>query len=149
MQEGSQNLLYFAYGEHMNETEMKQTFPDARMVGLTRLPGYSLCFVGRDGMARAAVEPNSSASVPGREWSLSEAHADALDKIADDPYFARREIRMVTLGDMKLPVLVYITAPGQARGRPGFVTYDVMREAYESAGEDVEALKRLAMQSKP
>ncbi len=145
----SQNLLYFAYGEHMNEQEMTRDFPDARMVGITRLPGFSLCFVGKDGMARAALQPSPGQSVPGRVWSLCEDAVGTLDRIADDPFFARREIRQVALDGMKLPVLVYITVPGQQRGRPGFVTYDLLREAYEEAGENADALKGLAMRCVP
>lgn len=149
MEKGNQSLLYFAYGEHMNEAEMLRDFPHARMVGMSRLEGFCLCFVGRDGSARAALEVHTKKSVPGRVWSLYEADAEDLDRIADDPYFARREIRIVTVDRMSLPVLVYITVPGQQHGRPGFVTYDVMREAYETAGEDVNALRVLAMQSAP
>ena len=130
MEAGNQSLLYFAYGEHMNETEMLRDFPHARMVGTSRLDGFSLCFIGRDGMARAGLEANPRKYVLGRVWSLFEQDAGQLDRIADDPHFSRREIRMVSVGGMKLPVLVYITVQGQVRGRPGFVTYDLMREAY-------------------
>lgn len=149
MGENNQSLLYFAYGEHMNENEMLRAFPHARMVGATRMEGYSLCFVGRDGVARAALEPASSKSIPGRVWSLFESDAEALDKVADDPYFARREIRFVAVDGMTVPVLVYITVPGQQHGRPGFVTYDIMREAYEMAGEDPVRLREVAMQCAP
>lgn len=149
METENQSLLYFAYGEHMNEDEMHRDFPHARMVGYGRLPGFCLCFAGRDGMARAAVEPSPRQSVIGRVWSLFERDAEALDRIADDPYTARREIRTLEVGGMKVPVLVYITVQGQQHGRPGFVTYDLLREAYEAAGEDAGILRRLAMQSAP
>lgn len=149
MEGQNQSLLYFAYGEHMNEHEMTREFPHARMAGLARLEGYSLCFVGRDGLARAALQPNARRSVPGRVWSLMESDADALDRVADDPYFARREICFVSVDGMTVPALVYITVPGQPQGRPGFVTYDIMREAYASAGEDVDSLRELAVQSAP
>lgn len=145
----SPNLLYFAYGEHMNVDEMQQAFPHARLVGHARLEGFRLCFIGRDGMARAALEPDPRESVPGCVWSLYETDADALDRVADDPFFARREIRSVRIDGMLLPVLVYITVPGQHHGRPGFVTYDLMREAYETAGEDMNALREMAMLSAP
>ena len=39
MQEGTRNLLYFAYGAHMSEDEMLRAFPHARMAGLARLGG--------------------------------------------------------------------------------------------------------------
>ncbi len=150
MQEGNKSLLYFAYGEHMNEEEMQRDFPHARMVGLSRLEGFSLSFVGRDGMARAALMPNSRGSVPGRVWSLMEEDAEALDRIADDPFFARREVRFVSIDGITLPVLVYITVPGQQYGRPSFITYTIMREAYEQAGEDIDQFMALAaMKSVP
>lgn len=143
------NMLYFAYGEHMNENEMYRSFPHARMVGMSRLEGYCLCFAGRDGLARAALEVAQGQYVPGRVWSLYEADAEELDRMADDPHFARREIRILKVDGVAVPVLVYITVQGQQHGRPGFVTYDIMREAYETAGEDVGMLRMLAMQSAP
>lgn len=145
MQEDGKRLLYFAYGEHMNESEMLREFPHARKVGQAKLDGFSLCFVGRDGKARAALEPDPRGSLPGVVWSLHEADADALDKMAGDPNFARREIRFVSVDGMTLPVLVYITVPGQQRGRPGFVTYSILSEAFESIGESPEKLREKAM----
>lgn len=144
-----QGLLYFAYGEHMNETEMLRLFPHARDAGCARLEGYRLCFVGRDGQARAALAPSPGRSVPGRLWSLRAEDADTLDREADAPYFARGEVRFFAVEGAKIPALVYITMPGQAHGRPGFVAYDIMREAYAMAGEDPETLRTLAMQSVP
>lgn len=149
MREENQSLLYFAYGEHMNENEMLRDFPHARMVGFSQLEGFSLCFVGHDGTARAAVQPDQKRTVPGRVWSLYASDADALDRIADTPYFARREVRSFCIEAMTLPALVYITVPGQQHGRPGFVSYDLLREAYETAGHDPEELRELAMQSVP
>lgn len=140
MGDESRQLLYFAYGEHLNEEEMLRDFPHARMVGLSTLRGYAFCFAGRDGMARAALAKNPAASVPGRVWALKETDGPALDRLADHPHFARREIRMVEIGGMTVPALVYITAPGQPRGRPGFVTYSILRDAYDAIGEDLGAL---------
>lgn len=149
MHQENQSLLYFSYGEHMNEAEMLRDFPHARCVGYSRLEGFQLCFVGRDGMARAAIEARPRGQVPGRVWSLYDEDAGALDRIADAPHFARGEIRMVAVGGMNVPALVYITVPGQQQGRPGFITYDLMREAYEETGHDVDVLRQLAMQSTP
>lgn len=143
------NLLYFAHGEHMNEGEMLRAFPHARMAGLARLEGYALSFVGRDGMARAALEPRAGASAPGRVWVLQEADADMLDRLAGDAGLARREICSVVVDGMHVPALAYVTAPGQQHGRPGFVTYDILREAYDAAGEDTDSLRVLAMHSAP
>lgn len=149
MDSHKQNLLYFAYGEHMNEQEFTNHLPHARMVGMSRLPGFRLSFVGRDGNARAAIEPAPGASVPGRVWSLFASDVDVLDRFADAPHFARREIHTIEISGMKLPALVYVTVSGQPRGRPGFVTYDLMREAYATAGEDVDLLRAYAMRSMP
>lgn len=65
MQDKNQNLLYFAYGEHMNEEEMKKLCPQARKVGMSALEGYTLCFFGRDGMGRAGLEAAPGRHVPG------------------------------------------------------------------------------------
>lgn len=144
-----QNLLYFAYGEHMNEIEMRKVFPDARMVGLSELPDYAICFVGKDGSGRVGIEPKPGAKLPGRVWAISETQADALDEAADCPYFARREVRMVTVGGLTLPVMLYVTVPGQGKGRPGFVAYDMIREAYAEAGLDTSVLLEAALKAAP
>lgn len=149
MQCENRRLLYFAYGEHIHEEEMLRDFPHARMVGLSRLHGYALCFVGRDGMARAGIVPGSRVSVVGRVWSLCEQDADGLDRHHQAPYAARPELMMLDVDGMKVPVVVYVTAQGQPQGRPGFVTYDLMREAYEGLGEGAERLRDLAMASAP
>ena len=149
MQDKNQNLLYFAYGEHMNEEEMKKLCPQARKVGMSALEGYTLCFFGRDGMGRAGLEAAPGRHVPGCVWVLPEAQAEQLDQEADCPFFARREIRTFSIGGMALPALVYITVPGQQRGRPGFVAYDIMREAYAEAGLDVAILQEAAARSAP
>lgn len=103
MQDKNQNLLYFAYGEHMNEEEMKKLCPQARKVGMSALEGYTLCFFGRDGMGRAGLEAAPGRHVPGCVWVLPEAQAEQLDQEADCPYFARREIRTFSIGGMALP----------------------------------------------
>lgn len=149
MEEKTQSLLYFAYGEHMNEDEMMRLFPHARMVGISRLQGYCLSFAGRDGMARAALLPRTNRSVPGRLWSLHSSDADVLDRDADAPYFAKPELQMFEVDGMTVPALVYITVSGQSSGRPSFVTYDLLREAYEAAGESLEDLRQLAIQCAP
>ena len=100
MQDKNQNLLYFAYGEHMNEEEMKKLCPQARKVGMSALEGYTLCFFGRDGMGRAGLEAAPGRHVPGCVWVLPEAQAEQLDQEADCPYFARREIRTFSIGGM-------------------------------------------------
>ena len=149
MQEGTRNLLYFAYGEHMSEDEMLRAFPHARMAGLARLDGYALCFTGRDGAAKPGIEPHEGASVPGRVWSLPETEIDALDSAIGGPTAARREIRSMNVGGMNLPVLVYVTTPGQTKGRPGFLDYTIMQEAYQAAGEDTAPLVEAAKKAAP
>ena len=143
MQEGTRNLLYFAYGEHMSEDEMLRAFPHAR------LAGYALCFTGRDGAAKPGIEPREGASVPGRVWSLPETEIDALDSAIGGPTAARREIRSMNVGGMNLPVLVYVTTPGQTKGRPGFLDYTIMQEAYQAAGEDAAPLVEAAKKAAP
>ena len=144
MQEGNRNLPYFAYGEHMNEEEMHRAFPAARMVGMSRLEGFALCFLGKDGSARPALEAREGQSVPGRVWSLPEKEGKALDAAVDCPRLKRREIYVLPIEGMKLPVLVYTTVPGQPKGRPSFVDYTLMQDAYKSAGEPTESLFKAA-----
>lgn len=149
MQENQTNLLYFAYGEHMNANEMKRIFPHARMVGKTQLKGYMLCFLGRDGMARAGTQAHPESCLPGCVWALPSHVTTMLDRMMGESSFTRREIHSVLLDGIALPVLVYLSIPGQRHGRPGFVTYDLLREAYETVGENPEAIKGLAIQCAP
>lgn len=149
MQNNQSNLLYFAYGEHMNENEMKRLFPNARMVGYAKLQGYTLCFVGRDGMARAGTQAQPDGYLPGCVWSLPSHEAEALDHLAGEAIYTRREIQSVLIEGIALPVLFYPSIPGQRHGRPGFITYDLLCEAYENACIGSDEIKYLAMQCAP
>lgn len=149
MHDKQSKLLYFAYGEHMNENEMKRVFPYARQVGKAYIKGYTLCFIGRDGVARAGTQACAEGHLPGCVWSLPLSAADILDRMMGVPVFTRREIHPVLLEGIVLPVLVYISIPGQRYGRPGFITYDLLREAYATVGENPDAIKGLAMQCAP
>jgi len=134
-------LLYFAYGELMNESEMRRHFPHAKMLGVSYLDGFALCFAGRDGLARAALKKSPESRVPGRVWSVFGEDEALLCRLHGAPNTARPEVHPVEVGGMRLPALVMVPSPGQSKGRPGFVAYDLMREAYETAGEDLEALR--------
>lgn len=149
MQTDQTHVLYFAYGEHMNEYEMKRCFPQARLVGMAYLPGYRLCFVGRDGKARAGTMPTPKGRLPGRVWALPADKSEALAHLAGESVYTSSIIQTVHVQGMELPVLVYLSLPGQRHGRPGLNTYDLLREAYETAGENPEEIRGYAMQCTP
>ena len=149
MEHHQTNVLYFAYGEHMNEIEMKKYFPHARMVAVSALKGFRLCFLGKDGMAIPGTQAHAGAHLPGRVWAIQAGDLQALDRLAGESVYTHREIHTVSIHGLALPVLAYISKPGQRHGRPGFLTFDFLREAYETAGEDPACITGLAMACAP
>ena len=61
-------MIYFAYGSNLDQMQMGQRCPDAKLVGLAQLADHRLCFPRRSpvrGCAVASVEPHAGGMVWG------------------------------------------------------------------------------------
>lgn len=74
---------YFAYGSNMASSQMAYRCPGAVCLGAARLPGYRLAFdawSNRRGGLVADVLPARDSEVWGVLWTVTEDHAEALDR---------------------------------------------------------------------
>jgi gamma-glutamylcyclotransferase (GGCT)/AIG2-like uncharacterized protein YtfP len=78
--------LYFAYGANLNMSAMAQRCPDAEPVSAFYLPGYRLAFSGV-----ATIVPDSSATIPGALWHISDRDEENLDIFEGYPELYRKQ----------------------------------------------------------
>jgi gamma-glutamylcyclotransferase (GGCT)/AIG2-like uncharacterized protein YtfP len=82
--------FYFAYGSNMSSARLRARVSDARAIGAARLPGFGLVFdkPGRDGTAKANLQPARGAVAHGVLWEME---AEALSRLDDfEPGYTRR-----------------------------------------------------------
>lgn len=74
-------IHYFAYGSNLSLARLRGRVPEALPVGAGRLRDWALCFDkhGRDGTAKASIQPNSGAEVWGVVYRIAPRHRGPLD----------------------------------------------------------------------
>ncbi len=73
---------YFAYGSNLSLARLRSRVPEAVAMGPGRLCGWALCFDkhGRDGTAKASIEPTVGAEVWGVVYRIVPEHRGPLDE---------------------------------------------------------------------
>lgn len=104
----------------MSRELMRARCPDARALGVARLPGWRFV-INRQGFGSIAPQPGGC--VRGVLWRLSTrdlAAINAYESIASGLYL--RRCLAVRLGARNAGALVYITRQGgEGRGRPAYI----------------------------
>lgn len=99
--------LYFAYGSNMDEEQMANRCPGARIVGLCTLENMRFVL---DSAGVASIVPQIGSSVSGVVWCVTKRNIKSLDRyegIASGCY--RKEFVSVTVNDQPCNALVYIS----------------------------------------
>jgi gamma-glutamylcyclotransferase (GGCT)/AIG2-like uncharacterized protein YtfP len=133
--------LYVAYGSNLNTGQMAMRCPGARAAGSGELEGYRLTFRGPHEGAVANVEPCEGGIVPVLVWEITPADEAALDRYEGFPFLYRKEDVAVRLQDGTVKAMAYVMNEGRPTGTPGCHYYSIIREGYEEAGFDIEALR--------
>jgi cation transport regulator ChaC len=78
-------IYYFAYGSNMSSVRLRARVPGARSLGRAELTGWRLRFNkhGRDGTAKANIEPAPGARVWGVLYALPRHQRGTLDEAED------------------------------------------------------------------
>jgi hypothetical protein len=99
--------IYFAYGSNMDDTQMARRCPDARLVGPAALPEHRF-FITKNGWA--SVRPDSSHTVWGLLWQLSQRDEDALDLWEDveNGLYTKEARRIIPRKGDPCDALVYV-----------------------------------------
>ena len=87
-------FLYFAYGSNLHSGRLRSRAPGARGLGAARLAGERLVCnkLGRDGTAKANLEPAPASRVWGALFSVPERDWGALDRA--EAGYERVEVRV-------------------------------------------------------
>lgn len=114
----SDERLYFAYGSNMDEEQMADRCPEARLIEKARLNGYQFIINTR---GVASIVKQAESFVDGILWEISSRDEVALDRyegVSSNIYF-KKEITVDSMqSEEKYIALVYIAsdnAPGQPR----------------------------------
>lgn len=138
---------YVAYGSNLNLEQMAQRCPTAALVGPATLHNRRLVFRGSHAGAVATVEPCRGSSVPVLIWRITPADEAALDRYEGWPYLYRKETIKVRLDGETVSGMIYIMNKGRPHGSPSCYYYSVILDGYNSAGFDVQTLKKAARES--
>lgn len=137
------SCLYFAFGSNMAEDQMLARCPSAEMVGLARVDGYRLAFVGRSalwGGAVATLRPSTPDDyVWGVLYVMSALDLQTLDRYEGHPtYYSRRRMRVTDAYGYSLRAHVYLL--DGPPGMPAPIYYWRIADAYAQLGLDIAML---------
>ena len=98
-------MLYFAYGSNLLQSQMQARCPGARVHSVVRLEGYELCFpmisFTRSGMGVASIRRNEDAYVEGVIYAMTEDDFRRLDHYESEGTKYRRDtITIPKLGEV-------------------------------------------------
>ena len=98
-------MLYFAYGSNLLQSQMQARCPGARFYSVVRVEGYELCFpmisFTRSGMGVASIRPNEDAYVEGVVYTVTEDDFRRLDHYESEGIKYRRDtITIPELGEV-------------------------------------------------
>jgi len=139
--------LYIAYGSNLNLKQMARRCPTATVVGATVIKNYRLLFRGGHDSAVATIEPAKGEEVPVLIWELTPADEEALDRYEGWPFLYRKETLKVRLNGQQVRAMVYIMNEGRPLGTPGCYYYSVILEGYQTAGFNVDILRKAVSDS--
>ncbi|MHB1154888.1 MAG: gamma-glutamylcyclotransferase family protein [Eubacteriales bacterium] len=141
--------LYCAYGSNLCIEQMNRRCPTAKVVGSGMVEGYKLKFRGGFGSAVATIEPTKdNINVPVLIWSITEKDEDSLDSYEGWPTLYRKENIIVTMNSGELiEVMAYIMNPRYDENAPSLYYYNIIKDGYQSAGFDINYLRRAAIRS--
>lgn len=120
-------MIYFAYGSNLNLRQMKQRCPDARPIGVAKLPGHRLVFRGV-----ADVIPNrQGGSVMGVIWEITPRCLKELDRYEGYPHlYGRRYCTVIGEDDgiLREAIVYYMKKGDLAPPSRGY--WKVIMEGY-------------------
>lgn len=138
-------MLYIAYGSNMVKHQMDHRCPDATLVGIGALPGYTLEFYRH---ATVEPDPTSEASVPVAVWNISDHDERNLDFYEGFPsYYGKEQCSVIMRDGSQIEGMVYTMKPQYKRGKPDSFYCDEIERAYHELGlgSEIEAVLKPAL----
>ena len=101
--------LYFAYGSNMDQEQMADRCPDAKVVKAVRLADYRLAYRGA---GYATILPEQGSHVDGVLWSITTIDEIKLDRYEGFPrHYAKQPITVTDKNGMAVQAMVYVMQP--------------------------------------
>lgn len=138
-------MLYIAYGSNMVQSQMDIRCPDATLVGIGVLPGYTLEFYS---YATIEPDPTGQSSVPVAVWNITGRDEANLDYYEEYPAFYGKEQRIVIMRDgSQLEGMVYFMRAKYKYGKPDRFYCEEIERAYADLGlgSEIETVLKPAL----
>jgi hypothetical protein len=139
-------MLYFAFGSNLDERQMRERCPDARLVGPAVLPNHVVCFAGFSRMRGGGV----ASLVARRGWKadgvlydLSASDFARLDMFEGHPIVYERCVKLLHAGKRKVRAHLYLHH-SDAFCPPASSYFGLIRRGYLRFGFDLWPLKMAA-----
>jgi cation transport regulator ChaC len=122
-------VKYFAYGSNLDQVQMAQRCPGARLIGPAQLANHRMCFPRRSpvrGCAVASLEPHKGGVVWGVVYELEDDDLKRLDaREGYDPVnpsainrYCRVDVIVHRADGEKVEAVAYVAVPEENPGRP-------------------------------
>jgi hypothetical protein len=144
---------FFAYGDRMNPDKMRETAPEATIVGPGRLDGYRLAFNVHSrswggGGANAVADP--AGALWGVLWEVSYADLEGFDSFRGDDGSAHRVLDLDVHGpDGPVQARTFLVVSDSGFIRPTERYVAMLRAVAERQGLPDEALTAIDRASNP
>jgi cation transport regulator ChaC len=134
-------VKYFAYGSNLDQMQMAQRCPGARIIGVAQLANHRICFPRRSPVRDCAVasfEPHKGGVVWGVVYELDDDDLKRLDEREGyDPVnptavnrYCRVDVTVSHAGGKRVEAVAYVAVPEDNPGRP---SADYMRHIVDGA----------------
>lgn len=138
-------MLYIAYGSNMVKHQMDHRCPDAVLIGIGDLPGYTLEFYGH---ATIESDPSGKSSVPVAVWNISDRDESNLDFYEGYPSYYGRMQCIVNMRDgSQIEGMVYFMRSQYKEGTPDRFYCEEIERAYAELGlgSEIESILKPAL----
>lgn len=137
----NKDKIYIAYGSNLNLEQMAHRCPSAKVLGASEIKNYELLFRGSKAGSYATIEPCKDKIVPVLLWSVNKQDEKVLDRYEGYPNFYQKENMKLTLDGKPVNAFAYIMTDGCQLGIPSQNYLNIIADAYQEIGFNLDFLK--------
>jgi gamma-glutamylcyclotransferase (GGCT)/AIG2-like uncharacterized protein YtfP len=134
------DILYFAYGSNMDQSQMEERCPQAKLIGQGKLAGFKF-IINRRGVA--TVVPNPDKDVYGLLWRLNGTDEASLDEYEGVPTNYRKKSVTIELPDQTNTSAMIYVATNDSPGTPRNLYMEKIKTAAEGHNLSPEYIEEL------
>lgn len=130
--------LYIAYGTSLNQRQMKNCCPEAKLFGTGFIPNYQLQF-----RKTATIVPSPGFSTPAVVWEISRNDERNLDLYEGYPACCMKEKIVVKMNDGIIVNALAYTLNGGYMLHPDAVYFNTILQGYKDFNLNTDYLYRI------